>query len=243
MAVSDQPVAEADDLIWTWRDLRVHYRPELDGAGSRLADAFVRFVREDGIGPYGSAFEWCGGPGFIGFALLAEGLCQRLTLSDVNPAAVQCVARTVADNGLADRVGVYLGDNLAPLPLSERFDLVVSNPPNFYDLNTRHPRGAALKHDLRPNDPQWRLHRDFYAGIHRHLAPGAVLHISEVEPDRAEVFIPRDEPQPYDVRPRPASDDFLEMISGGGLRHVSTTHYFTGRDGAELLMMTSRAPA
>jgi hypothetical protein len=228
-----------DDLVWSYGGLEVVYREELDGRGSTLAPAFATFVAERTIAPYRCAFEWCAGPGFIGFALLADGLCDHLCLADVNPAAVDCVRRTIERNGLHDRVHVRLGDNLAALPRDARFDLVVGNPPSFHALNPDHPRYARFRDDLRPNDRGWEVHRGFYRDIHRHLLPGAVLHISEVDPDHAEVFVPRDEPIPYDVRPCPAGEDFRAMIAEGGLRYVDTNHYFTDSDGAELAIMTS----
>jgi hypothetical protein len=231
----------SDYAVWRHRDLRVFYRPELDGGGSTIAPPFVEFVRRRATGTYPVAYEWCAGPAFIGFTLLAEGVCDRLCLTDVNPAVADCLERTVEANGLSDRVTWYIGENLDALPDDARFDLVVANPPNFSALNPRHPRYELYRDDLRPNDPDWRLHRGFYDGIGAHLHRGAVLHISEVEPDRNRVFIPRSETEPYDVRPRPAIDDFVDMIGAGGLRYVDTVPYFTGADGAELFVMTSRS--
>jgi methylase of polypeptide subunit release factors len=75
------------------------------------------------------AFEWCSGPGFIGFSTLGNGLCETLCLSDVNPAAAASCQHTIDVNKLADRVSVYQSDNLKNIPISEEWNLVVSNPP------------------------------------------------------------------------------------------------------------------
>ncbi|MDB5071553.1 MAG: hypothetical protein JWM87_2664 [Candidatus Eremiobacteraeota bacterium] len=228
-------------LTWTYGGVGVRYREELDGAGTRIGHAFVACVAERASKPvYDNAFEWCAGPGFIGFALLAQGLCRQLTLCDVNPAAIACVRETVRANGLAERVSFAAGRDLEPLDPGARFDLVVANPPNFFALNPRHPSYARLKDDLRPNDPDWRVHRTFYAGIRPFLTGDARLFISEVNPADATVFIPPDAPEPYDVRPRPAAADFATMIAAGGLELLETAEYFTGRDGARLAMMISR---
>jgi 16S rRNA G1207 methylase RsmC len=53
------------------------------------------------------AFEWCCGPGFIGFSMLGHGLCESLCLSDINAAAVSSCQYTVRVNKLSDRVSVY----------------------------------------------------------------------------------------------------------------------------------------
>jgi tRNA1(Val) A37 N6-methylase TrmN6 len=75
-------------------------------------------------------FEWCAGPGFIGFALLGYGFCDTLCLADVKACRL-----TVTQNGLAERVTVYHSDNLDGIPPSERWDLVVGNPPHFVDVS------------------------------------------------------------------------------------------------------------
>jgi hypothetical protein len=229
---------------WRYKDLDVAFRPELDGAGSRTAAAFVEFVA--GHAPnrtFERAFEWCAGPGFIGFALVAEGMCQHLCLADINVAAMDCVAETIRRNGLEHKVTAFVSDNLDGLPDSEMFDVVVGNPPSFARLNPRHPRYGVFKDDLRPNDPDWQLHRRFYREIRRHLVPGALLFISEVEVYRSTVNDPIDEPEPWDLRERPAIDDLLPMIAGSGLRPVETKYYFTGKKtGVNLYMMVSENP-
>ena len=37
---------------------------------------------------------------FIGFSLLAHGICDKLTVADVNPEAVECCKKTVKENKL-----------------------------------------------------------------------------------------------------------------------------------------------
>ena len=46
------------------------------------------------------AFEWCAGPGYIGFWLLAEGLIDHLVLADVNPMSTRFARETVSVNEL-----------------------------------------------------------------------------------------------------------------------------------------------
>jgi hypothetical protein len=111
--------------IWRYGGIDVMYHPDLDGDGTNQAASFVRFIRNY-FGQqqhFASVFEWCAGPAFIGFALLAEGICDRLCLADVNPTAVDYVRRTVSANGLADCVCSYVSNNLASVSPSERFDL------------------------------------------------------------------------------------------------------------------------
>jgi predicted RNA methylase len=36
-----------------------------------------------------TVLEWCAGPAFLGFGLLAEGMCDVLCLADVSPKAIR----------------------------------------------------------------------------------------------------------------------------------------------------------
>jgi predicted RNA methylase len=150
--------------------VRVAYKPHLDGGGSTFGQDFVPVLRARGMRKVQRAFEWCAGPGFIGFSLLAHGLCETLCLADVNPEAVAACAKTVRDNKLENRVAVYQSDNLQDIPASEQWDLVVSNPPHFVDTSFG---------QLRYHDPDWRVHRGFFRDVARHLKPGGVIVLQE----------------------------------------------------------------
>jgi spermidine synthase len=165
--------------------IRVAYKPHLDGGGREFGQDFVSFLRGRAMPRQRRMFEWCAGPGFIGFSLLGHGLAETLCLADVNPAAVAACHRTVGDNGLADRVAIYLSDNLDAVPPYERFDVVVSNPPHFAD-QFAHEFGRG---DYRAHDPDWRIHRDFFRNIGRHLNPGGVIVLQENnQGSRADTF-------------------------------------------------------
>jgi hypothetical protein len=69
----------------TYGGIRVHYKRHLDGGGSGFGQDFIPFLRGRGIPKQARAFEWCAGPGFIGFSLLGHGLCETLCLADINP--------------------------------------------------------------------------------------------------------------------------------------------------------------
>jgi SAM-dependent methyltransferase len=165
--------------------ISVAYKPHLDGGGREFGQDFIPFLRKRGMPRQRRVFEWCAGPGFIGFSLLGHGLADTLCLADINPAAVAACRRTVRDNGLGERVTVYLSDNLAAIPPSERFDLVVSNPPHFADQYAR----DFVRGDRRAHDPGWRIHRDFFSNIARFLAPGGVIVLQENnQGSRADTF-------------------------------------------------------
>src|SRR5690349_9794644 len=112
-------------------DIDVYYKRFLDGGGTGFGQDFLRLFRSRRMPTQARVFEWCAGPGFIGFSLLGFGLCDTLCLADINSDAVRACERTVAYNRLEERVSIYHSDNLDNIPASERWDLVVGNPPHF----------------------------------------------------------------------------------------------------------------
>jgi tRNA1(Val) A37 N6-methylase TrmN6 len=158
-----------------WRQLtlagiRVQYKKHLDGGGSTFGQDYVPLLRAWGVPEQARAFEWCAGPGFIGFSLLGDGLCETLCLADVNIEAVAACRRTIRDNALTGRVTVYHSDNLKSIPPVERFNLVVGNPPHFFDTSPG---------QLRYHDKDWGAHRAFFSAIGQFLAPGGVIILQE----------------------------------------------------------------
>ncbi len=163
-----------------YKDLEVSFLWRLNGGGIIFAHEFVHIVSRN-IGKVGHVFEYCAGPGFIGFALLANGLCDRLTLADVNPLAVDVLKDTVEKNRLQDRVTVYQSDCLDAIPSTEQWDLVVGNPP--WVLDTKNTKEIAVC------DPDGRVHKKFFQDIKKHLAPqGTILFIESIWYTRADSF-------------------------------------------------------
>src|SRR5437764_12904549 len=136
----------------TYSGIAVSYKPHLDGGGSTFGQDIISLLQARGMSKAKRAFEWCAGPGFIGFSLLANNLAETLCLADVNPEAVAACRRTIARNGLEKRAAAYQSDNLKDIPAAEQWDLVVANPPHFLDEAPGH---------LRYHDPYWRVHRGF----------------------------------------------------------------------------------
>jgi methylase of polypeptide subunit release factors len=120
------------------------------------------------------AFEWCAGPGVLGFALLGSGIAETLCLADIHDPSVGKANSTIEFNKL-DNVSVYLSDNLKNVPLTEKWDLVISNPPHFSTTIRIWP-------NVNPRlyvDPDWSIHRDFFKNINNYLLPGGKVFLWE----------------------------------------------------------------
>jgi hypothetical protein len=228
--------------VWRRGTLGVTYRCSLEGGGTFSAEPFARFIRERCERRpvrFERAFEWCSGPGFIGFTLLAEGICSHLCLADINPAAIDCVRRTVARNHLEARVSYYVSDNFANIPRDEQFDLIVGNPPSYSGLNPMHPSYDRYKNDVRVNDPNWSIRRDFYRNVKRYMKPDAWLFIAKVAVTDTEVHTPS-VAEPYDIRVRQPLLDFQEMVVGAGLTFLGAEPLLVAPGGFRVDMLFAR---
>src|SRR5260370_15552524 len=174
-----QDVKPALRVVWPWRHknlngIRVNYLHRLDGGGSAFGQDYIPYLRNRGMPCQARTFEWCAGPGFIGFSMLGCGLTETLCLADINPDAVAACHRSINDNGLATRVSVYRSDNLAGIPPFEKWDLVVGSPPHFPDEHA----GSLILHD-----PGWHIHREFFSQVGAHLKSGRVIALHENSED------------------------------------------------------------
>lgn|SRR5262249_31257839 len=158
--------------------INISYTHDLDGGGSRFGQEYIAAIKARYPDrKFARCFEWCSGPGFIGYSLLGHGLCESLCLADIHRPAVEAARRTAEKNDLEGKVGIYESDGLSNLPDHENFDLVVGNPPWYhhpvYKLKMVDPRLYV--------DPGWRVHRDFFAGISKHLAPQGLILLQECQ--------------------------------------------------------------
>jgi SAM-dependent methyltransferase len=152
----------------SYNGINVYYVPHLDGGGTSFGQDFVPVVREH-FKKLGRVCEFCSGPGFIGFLLLANGLCDSLCLVDVNKDAIEACKETIKRNGLAKKAAAYVSDGLGRVPKSEKWDLVVSNPPHFYGTDEEYGM------DVIAIDPKWKIHEQFYRNISKFLNPGGSI--------------------------------------------------------------------
>jgi Methyltransferase small domain len=232
--------------IWRYGAIDVMYRSDLDGGGTTFATSLIDFIRGH-FGAdkrFGTAFEWCSGPGFIGFAALSENICDALCLADINQDAIKWAQATIEANRLKDKVRCYISDNLLGVDKKERFDLVLANPPCHYAPNSAHPivqtAGANKLFNLKSVDPGWKTHAGFYSQIGQFLNPGAHILTLETEPYDCDCV---SFGHPFDFRPEPPAGVFKAMMRAGGLEHVmdAPIYAFPGAE-MRIWVQVSRKP-
>jgi len=159
----------SESIVAYYGEIAVFDKPNHHMGGLAFGRDFPRVLNELGVGRRERMFEFCAGPGYIGYSLLAAGWCESLVLADIDPDAVSTARFTAAHNELEDRVVVYRSDALDQIPDGERWDLVVANPPHYAEQNA----------DARIFDPGWELHRRFYGSVARHMNPGGLILVAE----------------------------------------------------------------
>ena len=156
----------------------LHLAETTDGGGMWFGQEFIAMLKQRYPGrQFDWCWEWCAGPGFIGFNMLDHGICNRLFLSDIYDPAVELAKETAHRAGIADRVHALLFRDLAILPLDYQFDLIVANPPhNSNGITNFHTADHGMRLET---DPGWTSHKNFFEHVANHLTEDGVIVLQE----------------------------------------------------------------
>jgi len=181
-----KPTAESNtdfDLQFQINDVSIFYNKELDGGGADFGQDFpsaLRFLYGDHC--FKNCLEWCAGPGFIGMAILAQELCDKLYLNDFYEPAIQACEKTIGSlpEKYKGKVTTLQTSTVKEFDDALVFDLVVANPPMFSNLNFMLVNDSTMIPDLRKElDKNWEAHKNFFANIGRHLTQDAKILLVE----------------------------------------------------------------
>lgn len=134
-----------------------------------------------------AVLDLCTGSGCVAVAIAKNVAASTVTAVDISPAALTIAAENAAKHGVSDRVAFFEGDLFAPLPATERFDIIVSNPPYV-----RTDELAGLEADVRMYEPRLALNggadgldlvRSIIAAAPDWLNPGGWLML-EIDPQQ-----------------------------------------------------------
>ena len=99
-----------DDFI-QYFDIKIHWTKDTDGCGNTMVDDFIdatQAISEDK--KFNNVLEWCSGPGFWGFGLLATGIANKVTLADIYEPTQIPVLQTIKENNLQDPYVAHYDD-------------------------------------------------------------------------------------------------------------------------------------
>jgi methylase of polypeptide subunit release factors len=169
--------------IWRVNDLDVYYTNETNGGGDFFAKEYVDIVN-DWYGPVENALEWCSGPGFIGFALLASKLCSNISFNDMYQPAIDMLETTKVNSVYKKHINIFHGNTLNSLSSDNLFDLVVGNPPHWCD-NESASKSLGFNVTQFPHvmdilvDNDWNAHNNFFRCIKKHLTTNGKILLQE----------------------------------------------------------------
>jgi methylase of polypeptide subunit release factors len=157
-----------------YNNLDVFYHKKLNGGGMDFGQDYISVINQRYKRPFNYCYEFCCGPSFIGFSLLAHQLVKKLCLSDIYQPAIDAVETTVKKNDLSHLVDYYCIDGVGELP-ANNFDLVIANPPHFNE------QCDWLEHvdDRIYLDEHWAIHEEFYHNIAERLNDDGIILIQE----------------------------------------------------------------
>jgi release factor glutamine methyltransferase len=122
-------------------------RPETE----LLVERAIEFLRDRG-GPQ-LVCDLCTGSGCVAVAIAKNVAAARVIATDICDGALAAAARNTARHGISDRVNLLKGDLFEPvLPRldTEKFDLVVANPPYVSSGRFETLEPVVRKHEPRP---------------------------------------------------------------------------------------------
>ena len=176
----------------------IFYTPETNGGGDYFFGEYLNLVMEN-YGRVHHLMEWCSGPGFIGYGMMACNVCDHLTLLDKFEPAVE-VAKKTAENSFIKhgldiidtetvyhrrvfpRTTIYHSDTCSVLS-DYKLDLVVGNPPHFECKEDAIKAlsklgGTPLFNDHLSEillDPNWDAHRDMFKEVSTRLSDDGTI--------------------------------------------------------------------
>lgn len=154
------------EYIWRINGFDVFYTNETNGGGDYFAIEYIDLVKEWYV-KVDSILEWCAGPGFIGYGMLANDLCDKISFNDTFKPAIDQLEKTKLNSNCSDKIDIYLSKSLEGIPNNKKFNLIVGNPPHWKNaidakasLNIDFENFDHLDDILIDND--WESHKQFY---------------------------------------------------------------------------------
>jgi len=169
------------DQSFSVLDVTVYADGEMHGGGSAYGQWFPRVLETLYTGKkFKNCFEWCSGPGFIGFSLLAHELIENLYLHDVyKPALYACqhTKKNLPSRLKNSIVETFHSEDISILSSDLKFDLIVSNPPHWdWTIN---PYAATIASHRICADDGWQIHKRFFDRIKLHLNDDGIILLQE----------------------------------------------------------------
>lgn len=155
----------------------IYYREENDGGGTTFGQEYLEVIKTKYSNrKFNWCYEWCSGPGFIGYSILEHNLCENLFMTDIWEPAINDAEYTKnnLDHKFQDKIIIHLLKDISLIPKNYKFDFIVGNPPHYKNY---------LNIDFTANrictDLNWESHNNFYKNIKKNLSDDGIILLQE----------------------------------------------------------------
>jgi hypothetical protein len=178
------------DVDWTIQNItlssgiKIQFPTHLDGGGTMMVDDLITAIKLSGKHVYERGCEWCAGYGVLGYEVLGLGLAKHMVFTDYYPAVITNCLETANNNHLSKYVTGHISSTIGGIPNTEKWDLVVSNPPHVADrdyfISTMPEESQYLDNTCRLTvDQNFAIHREFFRNIKEKLTSDADIFLIE----------------------------------------------------------------
>ena len=167
------------EIATVYQNIKIYHRRDLHGEGMTVGTDYIRLITSLNLKNIKNVFEFCSGPGYIGYNLLANQFCEKLILADINPNSIECANLTKKNNNLEDKVEIYLSDVMDNVKTKYKFDLVVGNPVHFDETYNKNEWRYHTNRNLIASDNEWKIHKKFYEQIPKYMNKNGYIIMQE----------------------------------------------------------------
>lgn len=171
------------DYIWRINNFDVFYTNETNGGGDHFALEYIDVIK-DWYGKVDHVLEWCSGPGFIGYGLYANDLCDRVSFNEMYLPAIEVLEKTKNNSDNSDNILIHSENSLDTFSRQQKIDLVVGNPPHWESIESAQP---CFPFDIKEYyhvpeiliDFEWNAHRSFFLNMKELLSDSGRILLQE----------------------------------------------------------------
>jgi len=170
------------DWVYKTNDIGIHYTEQTNGGGSFFLLDYIDYFSEHYPNKtFNHALEWCAGPGFIGFGVLACEVCSHITLLETFDTAIDLLHKTINNSNISNATVVH-ADNVDAL--EGKYDLIIGNPPHFSEYKLMQ-KNAYYSNHTKENweriavDTNWDIHREFFTNIKKSMGIDCLILLAE----------------------------------------------------------------
>jgi SAM-dependent methyltransferase len=148
--------------------------------GGQAAEGAIKMIQERNLKNLKVLDIGCG-VGLIGLTMFSKlhkgSFISEMVFSDINFFNLHSLDRTLKGNNFSEYIGkqlrYYLSDGLNHIPDTEKFDIIICNPPHYFNKDNSDDLLSPGK--LGTYDENWSFHASFYKICDKFLNPNGEI--------------------------------------------------------------------